>query len=252
MLKAYYFLWRREGMNRAEFVDYYEEIHADLIIDNLPPASDFRRNYLGWVANDAGAVGVRPFDVLTAITYPSDEHFGAAMHAYHSPPFSEIVTEDELRFVSRDLVRFQPVEELIDHAPGEWFAAPKACAKLLRLTRRPAGIDQGEFRRLYEAEEASRVRSQVAGCIDYRRNYVLSSHPLCSITPDLEAEIASHGFVTCDLIEEFCFPDSNAATEAARRLDEDGALAGSFAGAARTRAIEIDQRIRAAAETIMT
>lgn len=248
MLKAYYFLWRRPGMTRDEFIEYYEEIHVDLIVSNLPRASDFRRNYPAWQHNHADHLGTLPFDVLTAITYQSRASFEEAMRVYHSPPFNEVVTEDELRFVNRGRVRFVPVDEVIDQtSDDQWRPAPAVPegAKLLRLTRRPATIDPNAFQSIYEAAEAPGIRPLIDGCIDYRRNYIRVDDPFCFMTPELHAEIASHGLVDCDLVEELCFIDTVSAAAAAVALDAAPLVAGPLGDAAHTSVITCDQHVRA-------
>jgi len=248
MLKAYYFLWRRAGMMRDEFIEYYEEIHADLIVSNLPRASDFRRNYPAWQHSHPDQLGSLPFDVLTAITYDSRASFEEAMRVYRSPPFSEVVTEDELRFVNRGLVRFVPVDEVIDQiSDDQWRPAPAVPegAKLLRLTRRPATIDPNAFQSIYEAAEVSGIRPLINGCVDYRRNYIRVDDPFCFMTPELQAEIASHGLIGCDLVEELCFIDTVSAAAAAVELDAAPVVAGPLGGAVRTSAISCVQHVRA-------
>lgn len=220
MLKAYYFLWRRPGMSRSEFIDYYENKHAALISANLTPGRDFRRNFPIWESTSDDILSKPSFDVLTAITYASRSHFEAAMHTYHSEPFHEIVVEDELRFIDRNRVKFIPVDEVIDGAPdGDWFPAPyvPAAAKVLRFTRVEAGLDH-DWRAAYEADGVPAVREKVAGCLDYRRNYIRRTDDFSFMTPFLLEEIASHGLVDCCLVEEICFADAASATAAAQRL----------------------------------
>lgn len=220
MLKAYYFLWRRPDMTRAEFIDYYENIHANLIFDNLPRALDFRRNYPLWREQHENYVGSCPFDVLTAITYSDKAAFEEAMNIYHSPPFSEIVTADELRFIDRSRVRFVPVDEVSDpNESGHWLAGPRKVFKLLRLVRRAPSMEPDRFRSLYETHEVPVLRQILAGCVDYRRNYIRVADQLHFITPELQAEIADHKMVECDLVEEICFEEAGEAAAAAARLD---------------------------------
>lgn len=248
MLKAYYFLWRRDGMTRDEFIDYYEKSHIDLILDNLPRAKDFRRNYPVWQAGHTEYLGSPLFDVLTGITYDSRTTFEASLDVYHSSPFSEIVTEDELRFINRARMKFMPVDEVIDHLPeDQWQPAPVVAegAKLLRLTRRPAELDPSEFRRFYEASETPAIRPLINGCVDYRRNYVRWSDPLNFMTDELRAEIDSLGLIGCDLVEEFCFADTVSAATAALTLDGAPAHSQPMTGMLCTPVIGCTQHLRA-------
>ena len=240
MLKAYFFLSRRDGMTLDKFVDYYENTHAHLIADNLPDPSDSRRNFLVWSDDELETLGSRPFDVLTAITYESRAKFEDSMKVYASPPFNEVVTEDELRFINRERVRFAPVDEVIEGVPAdEWRAAPAVPkgAKLMRLTRRPETQDPDTFRSVYESFEAPLVQLLTAGCIDYRRNYIRSSDPFSFMTDEFGDELNSHRW---DLVEEFCFADAAGAKAAAKALNA-ASIAEPLAGAFRTSAIECDQ-----------
>ncbi|OHV57576.1 hypothetical protein BCD48_42865 [Pseudofrankia sp. BMG5.36] len=124
--------------------------------------------------------------------------FETALHVYHSSPFSEMVTEDELRFINRGRVRFVPVDEILDQASEDrWYPAPLSPegAKLLRLTQRPTALDPDMFRDVYERYEVPAIRQLIAGCADYRRNYVGSTDSFCFATPELQAEIGAHGLV---------------------------------------------------------
>lgn len=56
-------------MPSEAFIDYYEDSHADLIMDNLPRHQDFRRNYPEWNDVEQAFAGQPSFDALTAITY---------------------------------------------------------------------------------------------------------------------------------------------------------------------------------------
>ncbi|KAH7141799.1 hypothetical protein EDB81DRAFT_884857 [Dactylonectria macrodidyma] len=148
-MKAYYFLWRRTGMDRKEFIDYYEKPHVDLILLNVPRHNDFRRNYPVWDRSNTADPGSPPFDALTAITYNNPAMFAEALATFYSQPFNQIVTEDELRFLDRSRIKFVMVDEIIDDVPeNEWRPAPMVVeeAKLIRLIKRPAALDAAEFR----------------------------------------------------------------------------------------------------------
>ncbi|KAF5988713.1 hypothetical protein FBULB1_1321 [Fusarium bulbicola] len=108
MLKAYYFVWRRTGMDRKEFMTYYENTHLDLIIDNVPKHNNFRRLYQTWHRSGTARYDLKkPLDVMTG------------------PPFNEIVTQDERRFLDCSLMKFVVVHEVIVRGPQDkWQPAP--------------------------------------------------------------------------------------------------------------------------------
>jgi hypothetical protein len=59
MFKVIFFLWKRAGMSRGEFINYYEVSHANLGKHEdgsgellVPIAIDYRRNYPLWNGDD--------------------------------------------------------------------------------------------------------------------------------------------------------------------------------------------------------
>ncbi|KAH6986637.1 hypothetical protein EDB80DRAFT_690782 [Ilyonectria destructans] len=247
MMKAYYFLWRRTGMDRNEFIDYYENPHVDLILRNLPKHDDFRRNYPAWDRSNTADLGSPLFDAMTAITYESPVKFAEALATFYSQPFNQIVTEDELRFLDRSRIKFVMVDEIIDEVPeNKWRPAPMVVedAKLIRLIRRPAALDAAEFRKAYEALQAPAIRSTVGSCVDYRRNYIRGSDSHNFTTPELENNLDIHSVIACDLIEELCFASSADADAAVRALDGVGVGTPLLTGMLGTSAIICDQRLR--------
>ncbi|KAH9213529.1 hypothetical protein DL95DRAFT_410276 [Leptodontidium sp. 2 PMI_412] len=160
-MKAYYFLWRRTGMDRNEFIDYYEKPHVNLIIANVPKHDDFRRNYPAWHRSKTIDPDLQPFDALTAITYESLAKFDEAIEIFYSQPFNQIVTDDEMRFLDRSRMKFVMVDEVIDQVPeNEWRPGPVAVedSKLVRFIKRPTVLDAAEFRKTYEALQAPATR----------------------------------------------------------------------------------------------
>ena len=208
-------------MVRKEFIEYYEKPHLDLIVANVPKHSDFRRTYPAWHRSDPANLGSRPFDALTAITYESSAKFDEAMHIYYGQPFNQTVTEDELRFIDRSLVKLAVVDEVIDRVPvSGWRPAPVVAdyAKLIRLIKRPTTLGATEFCEIYEAVQAPIIRCTIDNCIDYRRNYVRGSHQYNYTTLELQDKLGEHPMTDCDLIEELYFVCNADAKDAAVSL----------------------------------
>ncbi|CAG9946212.1 unnamed protein product [Clonostachys rosea f. rosea IK726] len=249
MTKAYYFLWRRAGTDRNEFINYYEKPHLDLILANLPKHDDFRRNYPAWHRYNTPSLGLQPFDALTAITYGSPAKFDEAIGIFYTQPFNQAVTEDELRFLDRSRMKFVMVDEIIDQLPeNEWRPAPAVGdhAKLIRLIKRPATLNATEFRKAYEATQVPAIRSTIINCIDYRRNYVRATDSHNFTTPELQGSLSESDMIACDLIEELCFASSADADAAVQALAVVGHHSPLLTDMQRTPGIICDQRLRSA------
>lgn len=234
-------------MGRDEFIEYYEAPHYNLIVENLPKHADFRRNYPMCHHGRISDSGFKFFDVMTAITYENREKFDEAMRIFYSQPFNKTVTEDELRFLDRSCMKFMVVDEVIDQVPEDkWRPAPVVDneAKLVRLIRRPPKVDLDTFREAYETLQAPAVRSATAGCLDYRRNYVRGSDLYNYTTPLLQQQFSDDLSVSCDIIEEFCFSSSSAATTAAVALDSVSMKSKVLMGMLSTPVIICDQYLR--------
>ncbi|KAI3570737.1 hypothetical protein IWW34DRAFT_859142 [Fusarium oxysporum f. sp. albedinis] len=248
MLKAYYFLWRRTGMDRKEFVEYYENTHLDLIIDNVPKHDDFRRLYPARHRSDTVQHDLKkPFDAMTAITYQLRASFEEAVSKIYSPPFNDIIIQDEIHFLDRSLMRFVVVHEVIVRGPRDkWQPAPHVAdsAMLVRLVQRPTGLDVTEFRESYETLQVPAILSAVNGCVDYRCNYVSASDQYNFMTSKLMEQYGHDLTASFDLIEEFCFPSVASAEAGARALEGVGVHSTLLMGMLHTHAIVCDPRRR--------
>ncbi|KAF5236799.1 hypothetical protein FANTH_11120 [Fusarium anthophilum] len=248
MLKAYYFLWRHTGMDCEEFMEYYENTHLDLIIDNVPKHDDFRRLYPAWHRSGTAHYDLKkPFDVMTGITYGRRASFEEGATKIYSPPFNEIVTQDERRFLDYSLMKFVVVHEVIVRGPQDkWQPAPHVAdgAMLVRLVRRPDGQDRTEFRKSYETLQATAILSAVNGCVDYRCNYVSESDQYSFMTSQLTEEYGHGLTASFDLIEEFCFSTVTNAEAGARALEGVGVHSILLRGMRYTHAIVCDIRRR--------
>ncbi|KAI3572679.1 hypothetical protein IWW34DRAFT_223992 [Fusarium oxysporum f. sp. albedinis] len=247
MLKAYYLLWRHASMDRKEFMEYYENTHLDLIIDNVPKHDDFRRLYPAGHRSGITQHDWRPLDALTGITYQCRESFDEAVGKLYSPPFKQVLIQDELRFLDRSLMKFVIVDEVIARGPQDkWQPAPVVAdgAMLVRLVQRPAGLDSAEFRKAYDALQVPAILSVVKGCIDYRCNYVNTSDQYNFMTPELVDEFGHHLITTFDLLEELCFSSIADAEAAARALGDVGIHSSLLTGMQHTPAMVCDPRRR--------
>jgi hypothetical protein len=161
-------------------------------------------------------------------------------------PFSKILIEDELKFLNRSLIKLVVVYEVIAQVPeDEWRPAPVVAdgAVLVRLLRRPSGIDAANFRQLYEDLQVPAILSEVNRCIEYRCNYVCRSDSYNFTTPELQ-EQDDPVMIDCDLVEEFYFTSSADAEAAKRAVDAVGPHSPLLEGILSSSAIICDQRLR--------
>jgi len=95
MLKLILLFRRKPGMSRADFIDYYETVHAPLSVDKIPGIALYRRSYVepgaapfGHPTTEAG------FDVVTELGFESREDYDAAVQAFTSPELGTLFYAD--------------------------------------------------------------------------------------------------------------------------------------------------------------
>jgi EthD domain len=206
MQKAFYFLHRRPGMTREQYITYYETVHQPLIMANLPRPLDFRRHFPLWSSSAQTRSADIRFDSLTAITYKSRQAFVDSYERYSSSSFNPIVVEDETKFIDRGRVSFVPVEEVIEVNSEDdlWRPAPGSSGgKLLRFVWRPDEIDAVEFRA--RDRSTTGARALLEGCLEVRRNYLMPDDPFAHSTEDLAGIDRLTDYRRCDAVEEYSF-----------------------------------------------
>jgi hypothetical protein len=219
MQKGIYFLQRRPGMRREEFITHYEAIHLQLIMANLPRPLDFRRHFPVWSPSPQTRSAERRFDSFTAITYESRQAYMDAFKIFSSPPFNPIVVEDEIKFIDRGRVFFAAAEEVIaaESEDDLWCPAPRSPGgKLLRFVWRSDDIDAAEFRA--RDRSTTSARALLEGCLEVRRNYLLPDDPLAFSTENLAGIDRLTDYRCCDAVEEYSFAAAGDARAALARL----------------------------------
>lgn len=111
-LKVIAMLRKRESISRDEFIRYYDENHAPLILSLLPGIVEYRRNFTVFenaYVNDSAAPF--DFDVLTEIRFASRAAYEAAMQVAADPEVAQRIAEDEENFLDRSGTRKFVVEE---------------------------------------------------------------------------------------------------------------------------------------------
>lgn len=111
MIKAMVFIARKPGISREAFIAHYETQHAPLARRCFPQIRTYRRNY---VVTDSAilfeAATLPDFDVVTEITYASEEDYQAMLRRAAEPEISEMIAADEARFMNRSTMRFMRVD----------------------------------------------------------------------------------------------------------------------------------------------
>lgn len=74
MYTAVYLLKARPGMSRAEFVDYYENVHSKFI-EHVPGVRHYVRRYVTLESSSAGPDDSLDFDVIMEVGFDSREAF---------------------------------------------------------------------------------------------------------------------------------------------------------------------------------
>ena len=106
MFKFMVLIKKKPSMTRAEFIDYYENVHAPLLQRIMPPIGTYRRNYiqyndeLGSTIGRGGGSGETPFDVITEVIFETREQADTYMSAFWDEERHRQILEDESNFVS--------------------------------------------------------------------------------------------------------------------------------------------------------
>jgi uncharacterized protein (TIGR02118 family) len=118
MLKAVVLLRRKPGLTFEQFKHHYETNHVPLVRRALPTIGKYVRNYLDLNSVSAGRQeggtddGPTPyFDVITEVWFDDDAAYQGFVDALSNPAVSEMLREDEERFLDRSIVQTYAVEE---------------------------------------------------------------------------------------------------------------------------------------------
>lgn len=90
------------GQTRKAFRDRYETQHVPFIRSVLPGIESYRRNY--FIETTGG------FDVMTELTFASDDDFDAAMAIATSSPVAQQIAADEEGLFDRAATLVAPVD----------------------------------------------------------------------------------------------------------------------------------------------
>jgi hypothetical protein len=106
MLKVMAFLVKKESLDTADLISYYETQHVPLILSLAPAPTTYKRNY---VLSDAPASGPDDFDIVTELVFPDRAAYEGWVSTMYAPGSG--VADDELTFLDRTRTRSYVVEE---------------------------------------------------------------------------------------------------------------------------------------------
>jgi EthD domain len=142
-MKTLALIARRRDIDRAEFRDHYEEIHAPLAVRTLLEGTT---RYVRHHLRDE-LFGRPAFDVVTGFWY-RDAAAAVEIMRRTETPAGDAIRQDELTFMDKPANTFFAVSERVVHG-GEDRAAGLAA---VALVRRPAGQDLAHFALAYEKD----------------------------------------------------------------------------------------------------
>lgn len=112
MVKEMALIRRKSGLSREEFIRYYEEVYAPLMVKCCPHIKRYVRNYTVKVFIPQLAVDELDFDCITEVWYEDMEGFKAMGHFYTSEA-SKVIHDAEENFMdTRKIVMFLAEEKV--------------------------------------------------------------------------------------------------------------------------------------------
>lgn len=105
-------LRKKAGLSQADFIAYYEQHHAPLILQLLPGIVEYRRNFAQFEhAYAFESAAAFDFDVLTEIRFRDRASYDAAMATAAHPDIAQRIADDEAQFLDRSGSRMFTVQE---------------------------------------------------------------------------------------------------------------------------------------------
>ena len=111
MFKCIALLKRKEGLTKAQFVDYYENHHAPLIKRLFPSIVDYRRNFVDLEGAFLSPTSAVDFDAVTEIWFADRAAYDTFLAENAKPDIARRVAEDEENVFERSATRMFVVEE---------------------------------------------------------------------------------------------------------------------------------------------
>lgn len=112
MFKIAILLKRNPALSMAEFIKYYEGVHAPLAAPLLAGVKKYVRHFLHPYSNAVyAAAGEAAYDVVTEFWFDERSGFDRCMAALSSPEVVAILGPDEEKLFDRSALRIMVIEE---------------------------------------------------------------------------------------------------------------------------------------------
>lgn len=112
MIKCIALLKKRADISREEFIDYYENKHAPLVLSLLPGIVEYRRSFVqadgAFAAADGSPID---FDVVTEIWLPDREAHQRFLARAAEPEIARQLAEDESKMCDGAATRMVVADE---------------------------------------------------------------------------------------------------------------------------------------------
>ncbi len=117
MIKNIALLKRKDGLTRDQFIDYYENKHAPLILKLMPGIQKYVRNFLSddgnrYIFPKAGPID---FDVVTEIWLKDRAAYDRFAAEAAKPEVMAAISADEANFLDSSYTRMFVVEERVSN-----------------------------------------------------------------------------------------------------------------------------------------
>ena len=112
MVKEMALIKRKPGLSREDFIRYYEEVYAPLMVKSCPHIKRYVRNYTAKVFIPQLAVDELDFDCITEVWYEDMEGF-KAMGQFYTSEASKVVHDAEEEFMDTTKLVMFLVEEKV-------------------------------------------------------------------------------------------------------------------------------------------
>ena len=176
MFKAAALLKRKKGMSMPEFIDYYEAVHAPLVVKRVPNFKKYVRHFLTSFGNEEYGVDDLPYDAITEMWFDDRADFERGM-AYLTEPaaWAEIMADVD-NLLQKDLIRFVTFDdresELGKGRSGDTCQGTKRMFKAAALLKRKKDTTMAEFIEHYESVHALLAVKGVPSLKKYVRHFL--------------------------------------------------------------------------------
>lgn len=107
---------KKAGLTDQQFRDYYEDNHAPLVVRTLPYIAGYTRRYVvregerSSAYSHEGPPGLE-FDAIAEMTFATPEDYQQMLAALEDPAIAAPLFEDEERFLDRDAMVINVMDE---------------------------------------------------------------------------------------------------------------------------------------------